>query len=460
MEKYDAIIIGSGQGGMPLARAMVKAGWKTALVEEKHVGGTCINEGCTPTKTMVASAEVAYLARRAADYGVRVGEVSVDMQNIHQRKQDIVDSFRDGDERRLKKDGVQLIWGRAGFIGPKFIEVKLNDGGESLQMTAETIVINVGGRSRPLKLDGLEGIPYLDSTSILDLVELPDHLLVIGGSYVALEFGQMFRRFGSQVTVIQRSGYLLGREDPDVAEAVLEIVREDGIKVLLNAETRQVERDPAGKIHLKVNTPEGEHNLVGSHLLLAVGRIPNSDRLNLPAAGIETDPQGYIRTNDRLETNVPGVYAIGDVKGGPAFTHISYDDFRILKKNLLERGNASIHGRMIPYTVFIDPQLGRIGMIEAEARQQFHNLQVAKIPMSYIARALETDQSRGFIKALVDMDTKQIVGVAVLGADGGEIMAMIQIAMIGKLPYTVLRDATFAHPTFSEGLNTLFAKLP
>ncbi len=397
MEKYDAIIIGSGQGGMPLARAMVKAGWKTALVEEKHIGGTCINEGCTPTKTMVASAEVAYLARRAVNYGVQVGEVSISMQNIHQRKEDIVTSFRDGDERRLKKDGVQLIWGRASFIGPKSIEVKLKDGGTPLQMTAETIVINAGGRARPLKLDGLEGIPYLDSTSILDLVELPEHLLIIGGSYVALEFGQMFRRFGSQVTVVQRSAALLGREDPDVAEAVLGIVREDGIKVWLNAETRQVERDAAGKIHLKVNTPEGEQRLVGSHLLLAAGRIPNSDRLNLTAGGIETDPQGYIRTNDRLETNVPGVYAIGDVKGGPAFTHISYDDYRIIKSNLLDKGNATIRGRMVPYTMFIDPQLGRIGMIESEARQQFKNLKVAKIPMNYIARALDTDQSRGFI---------------------------------------------------------------
>ena len=460
MEKYDAIIIGSGQGGMPLARALVKAGRKTAMVEEKHVGGTCINEGCTPTKTMVASAEIAFLARRAKNYGVQVGDVSVNMHDIHQRKQDIVDSFRDGDERRLTRDGVQLVWGQASFIGPKMLEVKPKDGGEPVQMTAETIVINTGGRPRPLKLDGLGGVPFLDSTSILDLTELPDHLLIVGGSYVALEFGQMFRRYGSQVTVIQRSGYLLGREDPDVAEAVLEIVREDGIKVLLNAETGHVERDSTGKIHLKVTTPEGEQNLVGSHLLLAAGRIPNTDRLNLPAAGIQTDPQGYILTNDRLETNVPGVYAIGDVKGGPAFTHISYDDFRIIKKNLLEKGDASIRGRMIPYTMFIDPQLGRIGMIESEARQQFPNLQVAKIPMTYIARALETDQSRGFIKALVDMDTKQIVGAAVLGADGGEIMAMIQIAMMGKLPYTALRDATFAHPTFSEGLNTLFANLP
>ncbi|HMD90435.1 MAG TPA: mercuric reductase [Anaerolineaceae bacterium] len=460
MEKYDAIIIGSGQGGMPLARALAKAGWKTAMIEQKHVGGTCINEGCTPTKTMVASAEAVYMARRAKNFGVQAGNVSVNMQAIYQRKQDIVNSFRNGDERRLINDGVQLIWGRASFIGPKSIEVSLNNGGEPLQMTAETIVINTGGRSRPIKLDGLEQIPYLDSTSILDLTELPDHLLIIGGSYVALEFGQMFRRFGSQVTIIQRSGCLLGREDVDVAEAVLGIIRDDGIQVLLNAETRQVERDSAGKIHLKVTNPEGDHNLVCSHLLLAAGRIPNSDRLNLPAAGIETDPQGYIRTNERLETNVPGVYAIGDVKGGPAFTHISYDDFRILKKNLLEKGNASILGRMIPYTMFIDPQLGRIGMIETDARKQFLNLKVAKIPMSYIARALETDQARGFIKALVDMDTQQIVGGAVLGADGGEIMAMIQIAMLGKLPYTVLRDATFAHPTFSEGLNTLFADLP
>ena len=456
---YDAIVIGAGQAGGPLSTALANAGWKTAIIERVHVGGTCINEGCTPTKTMVASARVAYLARRGADYGVHTGPVTIDMVKVRQRKRDIVDSFRSGSERSIERAaGLDLLMGEASFTGPKTLEVLLN-AGETRQLTASTIFINAGERPAKLALAGIENVPTLDSTSIMELDTVPEHLLIIGGGYVGLEFGQMFRRFGSQVTVIQRGAFLLSREDPDVAGEVAHILREDGIEVLLETKPVHVEQTAQGTIHLTVQTPAGERTLSGSHLLAAAGRVPNSDWLNLDAAGIQTDKRGSIQVNERLETNVPGIYALGDVKGGPAFTHISYDDFRIIRTNLLEHGNASTRGRLVPYTVFIDPQLGRVGMSETEARAHGHNIKVAKMPMNYVARALEVDESRGFMKAVVDAGTGQILGCAVLGIEGGEIMAVLQMAMMGKVPYTVLRDAVFAHPTLAESLNNLFSTL-
>jgi pyruvate/2-oxoglutarate dehydrogenase complex dihydrolipoamide dehydrogenase (E3) component len=293
----------------------------------------------------------------------------------------------------------------------------------------------------------------------MELDEVPDHLLVLGGGYVGLEFAQMFRRFGSEVTVVQRGRQLLSREDADVAEAVAEILREDGIEVLLETRAERAEQTEDGSIRLTIRTPEGESTLEGSHLLATAGRPPNTDQLNLEAAGVETDKRGFIKVNERLETNVPGIWALGDVKGGPAFTHISYDDFRIVRTNLLEGGNATINDRMVPYTIFIDPQLGRVGLSEEEAREQSRNVRVAKMPMSHVARALEVDEPRGVMKAVVDAETHQILGCAVLGIEGGEVMAMIQIAMMGGVPYTVLRDAIFAHPTLAESLNNLFATI-
>jgi len=308
-------------------------------------------------------------------------------------------------------------------------------------------------------LEGLESVPALNSTSIMELDEVPEHLLVLGGGYVGLEFAQMFGRFGSEVTVVERGPQLLGREDADVAEAVAEILREDGLEIMLETQSRRVGQGDDDGIWLTVETPEGERTLSGSHLLVAVGRPPNTDLLELEAAGVETDGRGFVKVNGRLETNVPGIWALGDVKGGPAFTHISYDDFRIIRTNLLEGGDATIADRLVPYTVFIDPQLGRIGLSEQEARDQGRDVRVAKMPMSYVARALEVDEARGLMKAVVDADTHQILGCAVLGIEGGEIMAMMQIAMMGKLPYTALRDAVFAHPTLAESLNNLFAAI-
>jgi pyruvate/2-oxoglutarate dehydrogenase complex dihydrolipoamide dehydrogenase (E3) component len=454
---YDAILIGAGQAGVPLSTTLAQAGWKTALFERVHVGGTCINEGCTPTKTMVASARVAYLARRGADYGVQTGPVTIDMTKVRQRKRDIVESFRTGSQRRIETtDGVDLLMGEASFTGPKTLEVHLNNG-EVRELTATTILINAGARPAQPSVAGIEEVTTLDSTSIMELGEVPEHLLIVGGGYIGLEFGQMFRRFGSQVTVVQRGANLLAREDPDVAEEVAKIMREDGLEVLLETRPVSVKQLAKGNIQLTVQPKSGERILNGSHLLMAAGRIPNTDWLNLDAAGIQTDKRGFIQVNERLETNVPGIYALGDVKGGPAFTHISYDDFRIIRTNLLEKGNASIHERLVPYAVFIDPQLGRIGLSETDARAQGRNIKIAKLPMNYVARALELDESRGFMKAVVDADTGQILGAAVLGIEGGEIMAILEVAMIGKLPYTVLRDGVFAHPTLAESLNNLFS---
>jgi pyruvate/2-oxoglutarate dehydrogenase complex dihydrolipoamide dehydrogenase (E3) component len=456
---YDAIVIGAGQAGGPLSTELARAGWKTALIEREHVGGTCINEGCTPTKTMVSSARVAYLARRGADYGVQTGPVTVDMTKVRQRKRDIVDSFRNGSQHRIESTkGVDLLMGEARFTGPKTLEVRLKSG-ETQQLTAGTIFLNAGDRPAKPALSGIENVSTLDSTSIMELDTVPEHLLVVGGGYVGLEFGQMFRRFGSRVTIIQRGAYLLTREDADVAGEVANILREDGIEVLLETRPVRVEQSAVGNISLTVQTPAGERTLAGSHLLVATGRVPNTDWLNLDAAGIQVDKRGFIEVNERLETNVPGIYALGDIKGGPAFTHISYDDFRIIRTNLLEKGNASIHGRLVPYTVFIDPQLGRIGLSETDARAQGRDIKVAKMPMNYVARALEVDESRGFMKAVVDAGTGQILGAAILGIEGGEIMAMLEVAMMGKVPYTVLRDAVFAHPTLAESLNNLFTGL-
>ena len=458
-ETFDAIIVGAGQSGDPLARALAGAGKRVAIIERDAVGGTCINRGCTPTKTMIASARVAYLARRGADYGVLAGPVTVDMGKVRQRKRDIVTSFRSGDEKHLAgTEGVTLVYGEGRFAGPKTVEVAPNGGGLARTLTAAQIFLNTGARPTVPPIDGLDGVPYLDSTSIMELDTVPDHLVILGGSYIALEFGQMFRRFGSRVTVIEKSDHLLGHEDPDVAEEMAKILAEDGIEIHTGAQATRVSATPNG-VSLTVKAGDGKRAVAGSHLLVAVGRTANTDALNLEAANIETDETGHIKTNERLETTAEGVWALGDVKGGPQFTHISYDDFRILRANLLQGGSRTTSDRPVPYTVFTDPQLGRVGMTETEAKAGGKNIKVAKLPMTGVARALETDETRGFMKAVVDADTGQILGAAILGVDGGEVMAVLEVAMMGKLPYTALRDATLAHPTLAESLNNLFMTL-
>ena len=454
-EQYQAIVIGSGQGGTPLCRALAEAGMRTALVERSHIGGTCINEGCTPTKTMVASGRVAYLARRGKDYGVETGDIRVAMERVRQRKRAIVDRFRNGSQARLEKTpNLDLVFGEASFARPKTLRVQMKNGGERM-LSADRVFINAGCRPSVPGLEGLKGVPYLDSTSIMELDCVPEHLLVLGGGYVGLEFGQMFRRFGSRVTVVQSGKQLLSGEDADVAAEVLAVLKQDEVDVLLNTRAGRVSK--AGEqIQLTVGAGQGERVLQGSHLLVAVGRRPNTDRLNLDAAGIAGDERGFIKVNDSLETNVKGVYALGDINGGPAFTHSSYDDYRILRTNVIEKGSATTRDRLVPYTVFLDPQLGRVGITESEARAQKKKFRVAKMPMSYVARALEVDETRGFMKAIVDSETEQILGAAVLGIEGGEIMAMLQLAMMGRLPFTRLREGVFAHPTLAESLNNLF----
>jgi pyruvate/2-oxoglutarate dehydrogenase complex dihydrolipoamide dehydrogenase (E3) component len=453
-ENYDAIVIGAGQAGVPLSIELAQAGRRTVLIEREHVGGTCINEGCTPTKTMVASARVAYLARRGADYGVEIGPVQVDLARVRERKRSIVESFRTGSQRRIEgTEGLDLVFGAARFVAPRTLAVN----GRTLR--ADLVFINTGGRPASPEIPGLAEVGPLDSTSIMELDRVPDHLIVLGGGYIGLEFAQMFRRFGSEVTVIQRDSQLLPLEDGDIAEAVLEILREDGLNVLLDAEACRAGRDGDGNAVVHARVADGQRPIVGSHVLVAAGRLPNTEHLDLPAAGIETDSRGFVRANERLETSAPGVYALGDVKGGPAFTHISYDDYRIVRDNLLGGGHRTTADRPVPYTVFMDPQLGRIGLSERDAKRQGRSYRAASMPMSRVARALEMDEPRGLMKVLVDRETRQLLGAAVLGIEGGEIMSALQLAMMGKLPYDTIRDAVFAHPTLAESLNNLFSTL-
>ncbi|MBN2366160.1 MAG: mercuric reductase [Calditrichaeota bacterium] len=456
---FQAIIIGTGQSGKPLATDLGKAGWPTAVIEQQFVGGSCINYGCTPTKSMIASARAAYVAKKAADYGVQVSQVKVDLEKIIQRKDGIVKSFRESGRKSLENTpNVILIDGKANLKSSHEVVVNKKDG-TKLTLTGERIIINTGANPRIPDIPGLSSIPYLTSTSILDLTELPSHLIIIGGGYIGLEFGQMFRRFGSDVTIIQRGDQLLSREDRDVAGAVAEILREDKIMIELKSEPVKVQKIQNGNIEVTIETGTKTKTISGSHLLVAAGRIPASNGLGLENAGVATDSHGYIISNEYLESSVNGIFVMGDVKGGPAFTHISYDDYRVLKKYFLENERQSIEGRFVPYTVFIDPQLGRVGLSGDQARKKGLKIRVAKMPMKYSARAIETGETRGFMKVIINASTREILGCAILSSQGGEIMSLIQVSMMGKLPYTALRDAIFAHPTLAESLNNLFGAI-
>ena len=454
-ERYDAIVIGTSQGGRLLPVELAKAGQKVALVERDHLGGVCVNRGCTPTKTMVASARIAYQAGRAAEYGVRTGAVSVDLAAVRERKRAIVGGAREAYASRLAQDGLDLIEGEARFTGPKMLEISLTGGG-TRQISAPVIIIDAGARPRRLTITGADDIPVLDSTSIMELDEIPEHLIVLGGGYIGLEFGQMFRRFGSEVTIVQDATRLMTLEDEDVSDEVAGILRDEGITILTSAALTRAEPTDGGGLQLTVRTEDGDQEIKGSHLLAAVGRIPNTDALNTEAAGIRLDGQGFVEVDEYLQTSVPGVYAMGDVRGGPAFTHASYDDYRVLRANLVRHEKASTQDRVIPHVVFIDPQLGRVGITEREARTQGRAIRVAKLPMAAVIRAIETGETRGFMKAIVDEDNGQILGCAVLGAEGGEIMTSIQVAMLGGLTYTDMANGIFTHPLLAEGLNTLF----
>ncbi len=461
-ERFDAIVIGSGQGGNPLAAAMAAKGWKTVVVERGPVGGTCVNTGCTPTKTLVASARVAYLADRAADFGVGASAVTVDWQAVKARKDAVVVKSRGSNYKKLTEtENLSLIEGTGRFSGPHEVTVALNAGGARV-LTAERVFIDTGVRTEVPKIEGLDQVSWLDNASLMELEALPEHLIVLGGGYIALEFAQMFRRFGSRVTVVQRGARLADREDEDISEAIKTILTEDGVEVLLEGEARRVERTGAGGVRLTVVTKygefgDGERVLEGSHLLVAVGRVPNTEGLGLESAGIEVDERGFLKVDEYLETTVGGVYGIGDVKGGPEFTHISYDDYRVLKANLLDGKYRTTKGRPVPYTMFLDPELGRIGMTEAEARKAGKAIKVAKMPMASVARAFESSETRGFLKVIVDAETDLVLGTSCLGVNGGEYAAMLQIAMMGEVTASELRDGIWSHPTWAEALNNLFA---
>ena len=458
-DSYDLIVLGAGQGGGPLAGTAAEHGHRAALVEAQHVGGTCVNEGCTPTKTMIASARVAHLVRRAADYGVEVGDVSVDMNTVRQRKRDIVESFRAGSRSSVEgTDGLDLIEGTGRFLDAHTVAVDRNDGG-TRTLTADRIVINTGARPVVPPIDGLDAVDFLTSTSIMELDRVPNHLLILGGGYIGLEFGQMFRRFGAEVTIVDRGPHVLGREDDDVAEALEGILREDGLRMLNDTGMTGVSQAADGTLTAHLDGDDAPDTIEADKLLVAVGRRPNTEALGLDVAGVDTTDRGHVDVNSRLETTAEGVYAIGDVTGGPAFTHVSYDDYRVVRDNWFNEADRTTDGRLLSYTLFTDPQLGRVGLSEAQAREQGLDIEVAQMPMSHVARALEVDETRGLMKAVVDADTKQLLGAAVLGIEGGEVMSVLQTAMMGEVPVTRLRDAPYAHPTLAESLNTLFADI-
>jgi len=460
MKQYDAIIIGSGQAGVPLSRKLANAGKNTLLIEKGVVGGTCINDGCTPTKTMIASARIAYLAGLCNDMGIAIKGYKVDLAQIKKRKDGIVKQFREGAQKSIEKTpNLDLVFGEAAFESAKVITVKLKDG-QTSRFTAEQIFINTGAKTTiPVDIEGFNEINYLTSHSILELDKVPGHLLIIGGNYIGLEFGQMFRRFGSEVTILEKSQQLLFREDEDVSAEITRVLEGEGIKIYTNAKTTKFKQKEKGKITATVQAGGEEIKIKCTHVLIAIGRKPQTDALGLEKAGVKTGKKGEILVNTKLQTNIKGIYALGDVNGGPAFTHISYNDYTIVYRNLIEGQNLSTRNRPIPYCMFTDPELGRVGITEKEAREKGLNIKVAKLPMSRVARALETGDTRGLMKAVVDADTKKILGVAVVGVEGGEIMSVLQMAMMGGITYDRIRYCVFAHPTYSESLNNLFMAL-
>ncbi|MFN6435486.1 MAG: mercuric reductase [Nostoc sp. DedSLP01] len=455
----DDIIIGGGKAGKTLAPALVTAGRKTALVERSltMIGGTCINVACIPTKTMVASAKVANVVRTSAAYGVNNNAPIVDLAAVIQRKRSVVQSMRQMNLHNLETAlGHELIIGSANFVAPKTIEVTTAEGTTRF-LAAERFFINTGTRPLIPAIPGLQETGFLTSESIMELEQLPEHLIVLGSGYIGLEFAQMFRRFGSRVTVIGQSEQILSQQDPDMAIAVQSLLERDGIEFLLNAKVLRVDRVD-NLTQLQIQVADGEIKLQSSHLLVAVGRAPTTDTLNLAAAGVATDERGFIPVSDRLETNVPNIWALGDINGGAQFTHASLDDYRIVKANLIDGGNRSTRGRLIPSCLFIDPELAHIGLTETEARQQGYAIRVAKLDVSAIPRARTLGQTDGVMKAIVETETGHILGCSLFCHEAGEAISTVQMVMQAQMPYTVLRDSILTHPTMTEGLNLLFSK--
>jgi pyruvate/2-oxoglutarate dehydrogenase complex dihydrolipoamide dehydrogenase (E3) component len=454
MADFDAIIIGTGQAGPALARRVVAAGWKVAIIERKLFGGTCINTGCTPTKTLVASAYAAHLARRAADYGVVIpGAVGVDMKAVKARKDAVVGTSRRGIERSLKAlEGCTVYEGHARFVGPKEVGV-----GDEL-LRADRIFINVGGRALVPPIPGLEQAPYLTNSSMMDVDFLPPHLVVLGGSYIGLEFAQAYRRFGSEVTVVELAPRLIAREDEDVSRAIADILKEEGIDIRLGSKVVGMEK-LGDKIAVNIEAAGTRSQVTGSHLLLAIGRRPNTDDLGLDKAGIAADAHGYIQVDDQLRTNVPGIWALGDCNGRGAFTHTSWNDFEIVAANVLDNESRRVSDRINAYALYTDPPLGRAGMTEADVRKSGRPALIATMAMEDVSRAYEKGETKGFMKILVDKESKQILGASFLGLSGDEVIHCVLDVMYAKASCTVLQRAMHIHPTVSEFIPTMLGDL-
>ncbi|UOR04092.1 mercuric reductase [Hymenobacter aerilatus] len=459
-ESFDVIIIGSGQAGNPLATAFAQEGRRVALIEKNLLGGSCINYGCVPTKTLLASAERAHHAYTDAQYGIEVELEDIDLPTIVERKDALLEKLRQGIHENLtdQENPVQLFDGHASFTAPHTLNVTLNTGGTET-LTAPLIFINTGTRAAIPEIDGLADTDFLTPTTILNLKDKPEHLIIIGGGYIGLEFSQLYRRLGCEVTIVEESAVVLEREDDDVCEAMQQLLEGEGVQFLLGSQAHRVSQNAEKQFTVSVTTPDGERRLRGSHVLVAVGREPNTKELGLDKAGVETDDRGFVLVDDQFHTNVRGIYALGDVHGGPQFTHISYDDYRIVRDNILKGKKRSKKGRDVPYVVFTEPQLGRIGLSEHEAQEQKLDYRVASMPVKTIGRAQQTGLTKGFIKVLVDGKTDCILGTAVFCEQGGEIMSMLQLAMHGNITCEMLQDMIFAHPTWAEALNNLFSKL-
>jgi pyruvate/2-oxoglutarate dehydrogenase complex dihydrolipoamide dehydrogenase (E3) component len=452
--RYDAIIIGTGQSGPSLARRLTETGRKVAVIERKRFGGTCVNNGCIPTKTLIASARAAHVARRAAEFGVVIeGPVRVDMKAIKARKDAIVRVSNEGVEESLRENpGVTVYVGHARFVAPKEVEV-----GDQ-RLAAEQIFINVGGRAEVPPIAGIETVPCFTNSSIMAVDFLPEHLVILGGSYIGLEFGQMYRRFGSEVTIIQRNERVIPREDEDVSRAIREILEDEGIRILTDADATRVQAR-GDEVAIDVSAGGRSTTVVGSHLLVATGRRPNTDDLGLDKASVAVDERGYIKVDGALRTSVPGVFAMGDCNGRGAFTHTSYNDFEIVAANLLDDDPRRVEDRILTYGLFIDPPLGRAGMTEAEVRRKGIKALIAKMPMEDVGRAYERSETKGFIKIIVDAESKRLLGAALLGIEGDEVVQGLLDLMYAKAPYTVIQRAMHIHPTVYEMIPGMFEEL-
>jgi len=457
-ERFEALIVGSGAGGKLLAWHLARSGRRTAVVERQWIGGSCPNVNCMPSKNEIWSANVAYVARHAAEFGTTTGRVAIDMVRVRQRKRDMVDGQIAGHLRHYKESGTELILGSGRFVAPKTLEVRLNDGGMRV-LAADQIFLNLGTHATIPDVPGLQDARPLTNIEALELDHVPPHLLVLGGGYVGLEFAQAYRRFGSRVTIIQHGSHLLSQEDPDVSDEMQRILSDEDIECLVAAQTLRVHGRSGKDVTLAVRTPSGEQRIEGSDILVAVGRTPNTAGIGLEEVGVELDARGYVRVNERLETTASDVWAIGECAGSPHFTHASVDDFRIIKDNLAG-GKRSTRDRLIPYCVFTDPPLAHVGLSEGDAHRQGVTARVATLPMGDVLRVQAMGERPGFMKALVSGTDDRILGFTMIGPEAGEVVAAVQAAMLAELPYPKLRDAVLAHLTMAEGLGPLLSNVP